>query len=758
MAAAHWEQENMLRCRLCLEDEVEELISLYCRCDTQDKLVVEMVNDLVRLDPPQETDKLPQHICDRCLIRLDTAYSFQQKSRNAEQAFKRMLFENVGAEHGGVCCRVCQRNDVDELISVFCVSGGEDKLVADMMKEACGLIRPAEDDGLPQNICGECFEILSTTYTFRDTILKSDFTIRKNMVKVEVVDNGTELNTEKLIKQEEDVPGSKKRHKLPPPLPQPKVVPQNDEDKDPFIYLDATEVEAERLMPLFLSTEDAEYYEQLIFFGIICCCGKLMEDDREWGEHRAAVHTTKDGAGSYRHKCNDCLRRFQYASDLIEHLENRDKKLFYRCKICNILTKDKRTLQSHFEFTRFHPFLDESETDRLSFDEKVETMYESLGNCCGCYEEFENGESLLSHTQLMHFPDREDHPMFQCMICYNSFSDKQSLLKHQLASIGTTTYECRAPECEFRSKQRSVMKKHIEAGLHLNVGMLPAPEPEPELTEFFCCFHVCNKTFESRDSLELHCINDHAEQRIRNSNFTENNTKNVCPLCIRHFPSNSAFKKHLRLQYDRKYICPTCGRKCVTRDYLSKHEKSHSQVKIVFQCDQCDSSFSNKHSLVVHKKKIHALVFTNLCNTCGKSFALKSSLKYHIANKHLETRPYKCTICSRDFGVKPLLDKHMTTHSTERPFKCSYCDNTYRHQSDIKRHEDSVHLNNRPFVCDVCEASFIRERDLRVHMTRHTNERFFKCTVANCDYSTNIAKRLEDHLNAKHDDTKMTLE
>lgn len=735
----------MLRCRLCLGDEVEELISLYCRCETQDKLVVEMLSDFLRLSPPEENDQLPQHICDQCLIRLDTGYGFQQKCRNAERSFNGSTEAKADGDEG-LCCRVCLRDDVDELISVFCVSGGEDKLVADMIKSACGVERPLESNGLPQNICGECFETLSTTFTFRNMILKSDLTMRKDLVKIEVPETDGR-------RQPDDGRLNSKKLKL----PRPKYVPRNDEEADPFIYLDSLVGDAaERLMPLFFSTEEAQYYEQLIFFGILCCCGKLVEDEREAGQHQKLDHITKELSSGYRHKCEICRRRFQYASDLQEHLEKRDKKLFYRCKICNILTKDKRSLERHFEFTRFHPFLDESEAERLNFDAKVETKHESLGICCGCFEEFENGQSLLKHTQEAHYPDREDYPVFQCMICYNSFSDKQMLLKHQLNFLGTTTYECREPDCEFRTDKRAVMKRHVEAGLHLNVGMLPAPKPAPAITEFFCCFQFCYETFETREALEQHCLDRHAEQRLTNSNFTVNLTDRVCPLCIRHFPTANAYEGHLRSQYERKYICGTCGRKCATRDYLTKHEKSHVQEKMVFPCDQCSLTYSNKYSLLMHIKKIHDQILTNLCTTCGKAFATKSALKYHIVNKHFETRPYKCEVCSKDFGARVMLQRHMITHSTERPFKCSECENAYRHQSDLKRHEDSVHKNNRPFVCDICEASFIRDRDLRLHMTRHTHQKFYKCPVANCEYSANIAKRIEEHVNNKHNDaTKM---
>nr|XP_029719877.1 zinc finger and SCAN domain-containing protein 12-like [Aedes albopictus] len=763
-------EQALLQCRLCLADDLDELISLHCRCAShQDKLLVEMITEVTRLDTfDREADTLPQHICSQCLTRLDAAYSFLRIAKDASAALDRCEDR----------CQICQRDAVDELISMFCVSASDGQLIVDMLRDVCGVPCREEDDDQPQYVCRECFELLSAVYSFRNMVLESDTSWRQtleleNDLTNDTVEIGDPIKIEPMEVHDEDILITSTREARNAYLQKqakikdeeqddeaenacaeassssPKLPVKYDKNGDPFIYLDSAEVDIDRLKPLLFTQENAEYYDQLLFKGTICCCRKLLRDHAEWQKHCKETHSDsaeEKVTTSSVIECKSCHRKFNSASQYKEHIQSRQKNIFYRCKICNIMTRERSALADHFEFTRFHPIFHNSETVRSYFEERVETSYESSGDCCGCGEQFESGKALLKHTKAVHYPLGNDRPTFQCLVCYTSFANKQSLYKHQLAYSTTKTYRCRKAKCAFQSIGLSAeIKKHIESDKH-----------HFKPTEFFCCFYGCYETFGSNQALEQHCVEDHAEQRINNGRFSANATSNVCWLCNRQLATDKAYREHLRGQYDRKYVCSTCGRKFISHAGVVQHEKDIHLIAETrsFPCDRCSTTFSKQIYLTKHIRTVHDNIRTESCSFCEKRFVNKRALKEHIKNKHMEEKPYKCTECSMTFGNRFNLRRHLTTHSTERPHTCSHCGNTYRYQSDMKRHIDAIHLGNKPFACEVCEARFIRTRDLQVHMMRHTKTKLYKCTAPDCDYSTNFRKTLDEHLLEHYDGMK----
>ncbi|XP_058820359.1 zinc finger protein 271-like [Topomyia yanbarensis] len=747
------------RCRICLRYDVNELVSLFCTYFPQKQLVANMIRDTLRqgkLDSPHANDGLPQFVCDDCVERLNTACSFRKQCIRTNSIFRRNIFQGISIEGSEERCRLCNETDVDEFISVFCIYAGDNKLIADIIEDSIGLVRPTEHDKLPQNICTKCFEQLTTTCTFREFMLNSIMEFKEEMselIKVEPCIDDPSTYLVEYLNQEEDgwtIP-EKKRKTNPSRSRQTEC-----EEQDPFIYLDSPDLEADRMLPLFHTTEDAEYYEQLYFDGVICCCGLLLEKEEELVKHRALYHSNKTKAWSPI-KCNDCNMRFKYSLELAEHQENRNRKYYYRCKICNVLTKEKLSLELHFEFTRFHPILDLSEEERLSFDEKVETTHNADNRCCGCNLAFPDGETLFEHIKKVHQGDMEGFPRFLCLICHSSFSDKQALMKHQMAYIGTRMYECREPKCEYSTDQRTFMKKHIDAGVHLIPEPLEYLPIEPEAAEFFCCFRNCLESFATMLNLEEHVSTEHGEQQLANSYFSQDETEGVCPLCKRHFPKEESFEAHIQSQTVRNHICSFCGCKFPTRDALKHHEKRNhlASVRVTYEypCSQCEAVFASKSSLTKHVVRVHEdtkVPYSEICETCGKGFYNKLSKKQHIINVHVTDKPFKCNLCSVGFGSRAQQQRHQLTHTGNKPYKCSYCSNAYSTSGDCNRHERAIHLNDKPFHCEMCAASFIRNRDLQLHMTVHTGKKLHACNIDDCQFSTNIAKLLKKHCSEVH--------
>nr|XP_029720023.1 uncharacterized protein LOC109407019 isoform X2 [Aedes albopictus] len=75
------------RCRICLESEVEELISLFYVCDKQSMIISEILKRFAGLDV-SEKDDFPQYICDVCLDQLNTGFSFRLLVRRSYETLR----------------------------------------------------------------------------------------------------------------------------------------------------------------------------------------------------------------------------------------------------------------------------------------------------------------------------------------------------------------------------------------------------------------------------------------------------------------------------------------------------------------------------------------------------------------------------------------------------------------------------------------------------------------------------------------------
>lgn len=79
---------------------------------------------------------------------------------------------------------------------------------------------------------------------------------------------------------------------------------------------------------------------------------------------------------------------------------------------------------------------------------------------------------------------------------------------------------------------------------------------------------------------------------------------------------------------------------------LAEHIKTHSDVRELFECDECGTKVKCQSTLIKHKK-----MHTDVQQTCGICFKVKPTelaLKSHMRNVHGEAN-YKCTYCDKAF-------------------------------------------------------------------------------------------------------------
>nr|XP_054751449.1 zinc finger protein 711-like [Lytechinus pictus] len=151
--------------------------------------------------------------------------------------------------------------------------------------------------------------------------------------------------------------------------------------------------------------------------------------------------------------------------------------------------------------------------------------------------------------------------------------------------------------------------------------------------------------------------------------------------------------KHAHRNYD---VCMKCGKQDIPPKDLSKHARTHLDVRSRFQCNACQQCFGDTYEIEEH--------------TCVSS--KKAGSSYNVSNV-----VYKCQFCGRDFQNMMEARKHVLSTNTSCLLECTECKAEYSRQGDLMVHMVSVH--GQYLECDKCSAQFTRQVDLNYHIKQH---------------------------------------
>jgi zinc finger homeobox protein 1/2 len=91
------------------------------------------------------------------------------------------------------------------------------------------------------------------------------------------------------------------------------------------------------------------------------------------------------------------------------------------------------------------------------------------------------------------------------------------------------------------------------------------------------------------------------------------------------------------------------------------------------------------------------------CDQCDKTFTKKSSITRH-KYEHSDLRPHKCTDCEKAFKHKHHLTEHRRLHSGEKPFQCPKCQKRFSHSGSYSQHINHRFSYCKPAGNDVVES------------------------------------------------------
>ncbi|KAF2761968.1 hypothetical protein EJ05DRAFT_472911 [Pseudovirgaria hyperparasitica] len=154
----------------------------------------------------------------------------------------------------------------------------------------------------------------------------------------------------------------------------------------------------------------------------------------------------------------------------------------------------------------------------------------------------------------------------------------------------------------------------------------------------------------------------------------------------------------------------------------------------------CNHQSASPSDLQSHIRDVHVKTMKGAlkCQWYGcrndNDFKQRSKLTRHVQT-HAGYRPHVCTWpgCGQSFGTKQTMDNHLKTHEQVKPYKCRYCDVTATTPTQIKTHENSVHLCRKRFRCRFCEFACTDSSNLSKHEKTH-RKRTFKCLHPGCAF------------------------
>jgi len=197
--------------------------------------------------------------------------------------------------------------------------------------------------------------------------------------------------------------------------------------------------------------------------------------------------------------------------------------------------------------------------------------------------------------------------------------------------------------------------------------------------------------------------------------------------------------------YQQLYSCTVCDQKFATEMFMQVHMKSHT-LKKQYSCTECEKSCRSLRSLHTHMN-VH--IYKYKCPECGKCFKNPQQLSVHRRRE----QPHKCHVCGKRFATHDYLVIHSRIHSGEKPFKCHLCNRAYRDffslNGHIRSHRECGTSKEDSFSCSKCKKHFSSARSLCHHMNMH--ERYYICTE--CDKVCHNKQHLAEHMGSHSEES-----
>ncbi|XP_039449937.1 zinc finger protein 84-like [Culex pipiens pallens] len=677
-------------------------------------------------------EHLPRVICDRCLVKLDLAYSVTEEFRRQEEKLRRfwwkggVLVDELAAyQHTEESWRKTHAEEVmDRLASgrldpvpVALAAAVPEQPVASVDCKQL-LVRKEEPEVKqePVDASSFCIEILSDDSADEagpETTLQDKI---DNVIEMELKHDVPAAESQEELLVEQEFPEQQHEHEMDtfdaeaPPSPVESLSEHDDNDKDSDYVPDGAKDREEgprssSVASRTKQTEEAndaslyDYDEKLDKNATECPeCGKKFGSWANLKRH----HNRHVQIAKGRYKCSKCVCVFATKQEMRGHTLNhiRAEKLnYFECKFCKMPFRYRSRWIAH---QRMH----EIQKDPLPIPAEQQQKNEApkvYFECRYCEMVFE-WECRLKQHEAAHQKRNPDggkdlepkkKPTIQCQFCPRNFRKQNELDRHMLRhkdlnepkNTDDNFYEC--AKCDLRYANPHHLVQHMKK--HENI----------ENGRFRC--KNCDHAFGTHYELKRHMI-----KYERNRSESLNPFDRVPPPVTISRDDKTFFK------------CRECAKVFVSRPNYVQHARTHGVPKSEsFHCPDCGKRYAQRINLRVHQQEAHNLFIKPEpggdgvatlgaelhCAKCDTLFSSQESYELHMQG-HLDEVP----VVTADEGLSQEPTMSVADHPSDLPIIQQVTGSFFKTESHAQQTLPMEESHQIPYPVSATEPMVVEEQ------------------------------------------------